>query len=163
CFAIENENKSTLRGQSKSGDPGAVPDHLEKNWSRFQVVVPDVVMNGLEIPFQFAGLRVERDQTVTVKIGAFAVGTMEIVGRRTMRQIDKTRFRIQADQAPDIRSGTLLPVVAFPCLTTWLSGARNRVKLPDEFARVSVPRSCVSSESQTGLFLNTCTGDDEVL
>src|SRR5689334_14478620 len=90
--AIEDENQSGLRGHRESRDGGSVALYVEENRRRFQIVVPDIVMDGLKIPFQLTGLGVESDQTVAEQVCLLAIRTIEVVGWGAVRQINQSQL-----------------------------------------------------------------------
>src|SRR5207248_5344051 len=88
--AIKNENQPRLGSNRNRWDLCLITSNFKKNWRRFRIVIPDIVVDGLEIPFQFTCGGVERHQTIPEKIGAFPIGSIELVGRRAIRQIDNS-------------------------------------------------------------------------
>ncbi|GCC46581.1 hypothetical protein chiPu_0030824, partial [Chiloscyllium punctatum] len=84
--AIEHEHK-TLLGRLDHDIAHAVAgvDPRQRRLRR-QVVVPDVVMHGLECPRQLAGLDPQRDHGIGVLVIAGALAAPEIGTRRCRRQ-----------------------------------------------------------------------------
>ena len=86
--ALQHEQESMLARLRHDVDIAAVvPDRQQLRRGR-QVVVPQVVMHGLEVPDPLAGLRVERDHAVGIEVRAMTVAAVEVVARRPGRDED---------------------------------------------------------------------------
>ena len=76
---VENKYETHLRDLSHRGNFAAIPPHIDEHGLRRQIVIPDIVVHGLEVPNQFAGGRVQRDQTIGEQVLTFTVGAIKIV------------------------------------------------------------------------------------
>src|SRR5262249_25732315 len=73
-----------------------------------QVVVPQLVMDGLEIPLQFSRGRVHCDQRVSEEIVAGPISAVEIRSWPAHRQIENATFFINSQrEGPHVVSGAL--------------------------------------------------------
>ena len=79
--AIENKKQPVLTQDRDRGNLHSSFLDVDQNRSRFQVVVKEVVVHGLEVPHQFAGVGIQRDDSVAEEILPLPIRSMEIVGR----------------------------------------------------------------------------------
>src|SRR3954468_12621980 len=110
-------------------------------------------MHDLVVPLQFSGERLHRDQRSAEEVGAFAIAA-PVIGRGFAEGlIQNAALGIDSEESPHIRTGAILPRVAFPGVGAGLSGTGHGVKLPDEFAGVDVPRARVARSAQAWALL----------
>src|SRR5689334_4872942 len=95
-----------------------------------KVVVPEVVMNGLEVPDALAGLCVQRDGAVGEEVVPLAIAAIEIEIRRSQARENHPPLLIDTQSAPGIGPAPLLPGVRLPGLRTEFSRPGNRMKPP---------------------------------
>src|SRR5579864_7297208 len=69
-YAIENEHVSQLADLSQRRNLFAVLHDVDQSGSGRKIVIPDVVMDRLEIPFQFSGRGIHGRDRVAEKVGA---------------------------------------------------------------------------------------------
>ena len=65
-----------------------------------EVVVPEVVVHGLEVPLALAGARVEGDERVAEQVVADAIGAVEIVGGGAERHEDEPVLARRSSSRP---------------------------------------------------------------
>ena len=136
--AVEHVGKAGLRYLRDGLDRPAVDDDIDQIGRRGDVVVPDAVMHGLEVPDSLPGFGIERDQAFGVDILAVAHTAPVVVGRRGYRQIDDSRFVVGGHEGPDVCVAGSRPGAVFPGLVIGFAGLGNRVETPFEFAGVGV-------------------------
>jgi hypothetical protein len=112
---------------------------------RCEIIVPDVVVNRLEVPFSLAAVATQAHQTVTIEIGAPSVAAIHVVGRRCQGNEDRSPFCVHARGGPGVGAAAFLPRIAFPCFVAELARLRNSVKTPQQFATSSIQAENVST------------------
>src|SRR5205823_9123849 len=81
-LAIQNENESEFSRLHQRGNLFSFDRDIEQDRRGGQVHIPEVVMHGLEIPFELAGRCIECNDGIAEEIISFAVETV-VVARRT--------------------------------------------------------------------------------
>ena len=95
------------------------------------IVIPQIVMDGLEIPLELSGLRIHGHQAVAEKIRARPVAAVVVGSRPIDSHIKDAALRVGSHgPSPDIGSGTVLPAVVQPGLMTHFARPRHGVKIP---------------------------------
>ena len=110
---------------------------------RGEVVVPEIVVDGLEVPDAPSARGVERDHRIAEQIRARAVAAVEVGARRGDGQEQPAAREVGGDRRPHVR-GARESGVAFPGLATDLALVRNRVERPAQRARAHVERAHVA-------------------
>ena len=129
--AVEHIQETGLARVRHGVDAAAVVAHGDELRRRHVVEIPEIVMHGLEMPEPFAGARVERQQAVGEEIRAVPIRAVEIVGRRSGRDVDDAALLVDRHRAPVVRAAGVLVGVLRPGLVAELAGHRDGVKLPD--------------------------------
>ena len=107
---------------------------------RRKVVVPQAVVDRLEVPNALAGLHVEADEALSEQVVARPVSAIIIVRRRRQREVDVPELLVAARRRPHVGVPRVLPRRAVlveagqPCLVTRLALARDRVENPELLA-----------------------------
>ena len=84
--AVEDIEHTHLAGVRDRLDRLAVDSDVHQQRRRRHVIVPDLVMDELEVPFRLAGVEIDGHQAVAVETGAGALAAIEIeVGDSTGR------------------------------------------------------------------------------
>src|SRR5436190_183795 len=135
--AVEDVQPARL---SRCGD--SVPRHpadrnVEQHRRARQVVVPDVVMDGLVPPAQRPGVHVERDERVGEEV-ATRTAVRPRIGVADA-EVDEPGARIDARGRPD-RSAAVPPLVARPRAAADLTVRQTRVEAPQLRAVARVVR-----------------------
>ena len=113
-----------------------------------QVVVPQAMVDHLEVPAALPGLAVDRDQRLGVEVVAQAVPAVPVVRRRAERQVGEAELRVGAHQGPDVRVAADLPRTVLPGVAAGFALLRNRMERPELLAgadveSADVPRRCL--------------------
>src|SRR5690606_12232002 len=149
--AIEDEQEAVLRRLRDDVDaPAFVRNGQELRRGR-EVVVPEIVMHGLEVPEPLARAHVERDETVAEQIRADAIRAVIVVGRRAERDIDDAALDVERHLAPRVDAADVEPGVLRPRVVAELAGLRTSVESPDELARHDVVRADVTRRREEPL------------
>ncbi len=90
-LAIQHEQQALLRRLRERLDRLAVLDRVDEDRRRRDVVVPQRMMRRLEVPAALAGLQIDRDDALAVKIGSGAQARRTCL-RKAIRRAD-TRDR----------------------------------------------------------------------
>ena len=85
------------------------------------IVIPQVVMDHLEMPEAFSRACIESQQRITEQVRTGAIRAVKVIFRAGGRYIDNAALLIDRHIAPDIDSRTLLPAVATPGVVACLS------------------------------------------
>jgi hypothetical protein len=132
-LAIEHEQEAVLRRLRDGRDLLAVRTDREELGRVRQIVVPQIVVHGLEVPEAFSGPGIERDDAVGEQVRPEAVATVKVVSGRAGRDVDDPAIRIHGHLAPVVAAADQL-FAPGPGLESKLSGAGNRVEDPLELA-----------------------------
>src|SRR5207245_5643291 len=96
---------------------------------------------------------VERYHGIAEKIISFAIESVVVAGRTAKDGIEGTALYIDSHiEAPIVDASAIFPTVGGPRLVTGFAGLRNRVKLPDFFARPSVIGARLSRQCDPQVF-----------
>src|SRR6185312_6921006 len=137
---IEDEHRSELGALRHGLDRFAIVFDREEFRGDWQVVVPEVVVNDLEMPEALAGARVERQQRIAEEVVALAIGTIEVEAWSAERNERDAMFRVDGHFAPTMDAANGLPRVGRPGVVTGFPGVRDRVELPDQLPCANVVR-----------------------
>ena len=129
---------------------------------RRQVVVPVVVMGGLEEPLQLAGGRVERQQRRPVEIRAQPIAAIEVRRRSADRNVGDAALLIDRDEAPCVRPRAIDPLLVLPRAVVGFAGLRHGVENPHHLAGPHIPGADITRRSPAGGLLRVIAGDDEI-
>src|SRR5205823_14269158 len=113
--------------------------NVHENWRWGQIVIPQIVMNELEVPLVLSGVRIDRNDRVTEEIGAGPIAAVVVSRGRAEGHIEDAACFIGGHvPAPNIRAGPVLPAIVEPGLVTGFAGLRYRLKLPQSRAGARV-------------------------
>src|ERR1700730_6759926 len=101
-----------------------------------EVVVPQLVADVLEVPLQFARLRVERNRCVAEEVIAGPIAAVVIHARAADRHVDDASLLVDGkSERPDVVARSILPTVILPRVIADFAGERNGVKVPQLLSR----------------------------
>jgi len=133
-------------------------DHqVDQQRRRRRVVVPDAVVDELEVPDDLAGPGVETDDALRIQVVPEPVAAVIVVGRRAGRDVDIAQLRIGAEQPPSIGGAGVAPRLVLPGLVPRLARLGNRMKLPQLAAGAHIEAADVTGRRE--LIAGT-VGDD---
>ena len=101
-IAVEDEHEPLLGRLDHDVTHALAGFDTRQRRLRRQVVVPDVVMHGLERPGEFTGLALERDHGIGMRVVAGPLAAPEIRARRGRRQEHEPALVIGRHRRPDI-------------------------------------------------------------
>src|SRR5262249_17370704 len=114
-FAIQDVHVTGLRGQRQGGDGAAIAHDVEQTRRGRRIVIPEDVMDRLEVPLVRARLDIHGDHRVSEQVRAFAVSSVISADRGSQRQIQKPALLIQREiERPGVDAEAAFPTVAFP-------------------------------------------------
>ena len=120
-----------------------------KSRRRRRIGVPEIVMDGLEVPLVRAGLDVDRDHRVAEQVGALAVAAVGAGDRRGQRQVEQSALFVEREvERPGVGAKTALPAVAFPGVVADLARLRHRAELPELGAGARIERPGVADTAR---------------
>src|SRR5207249_11382663 len=105
---------------------------------RRHVVIPDAVMDELEVPLALTGLQIDAHQALTEQVVPWPVSTVEIRGWRLHRQVHQPCLLVYRDLGPDAGVAVNGPRLVLPRVVAKLTGTRNRVEGPEQLAAAHV-------------------------
>ena len=149
--AIQHEHEALLGRLHQRIDGLSLDAQGHERRSRGQIAIQHVVFHELEMPAQFSGGGVERQQAVRIQIVAEAIRSVEIRRRRTGRDEHQPALRIERHAGPAIGAADVLPRVLRPGVVTGLAGLGNGVKAPAQRAGSHVIRAHVAGRGGQGL------------
>src|SRR5262249_43382026 len=129
--AIEDVHEPRFRRQRKRRNRAAVPREVEESGRRRWIMIPEIVMNRLEVPAVPAGQRVDGEDGVAVQVRAFAIAAVKVVDRRREWHVEQTCPFIEREkERPRIDTKSILPAITLPGLVPRRTRLRDRAELP---------------------------------
>ncbi len=128
---VENEAEGLLRHLSDGPDPASADGDIHQVRRAGQVVVPQAVMDDLEVPDPSPRARVQADQAFREEIVPLAMAAVPVVRGRAHRQVDVAELRVVAHRGPDVRVAGVAPRLVLPRLVAELAGLRHGVEGPE--------------------------------
>ena len=107
-------------------------------------------MHELEVPLPRTCLEIHSHKAFGKEVVAGPVATVLIERRCLDWQIHEACFRIDRDLRPHTHVARPFPGAVFPCFISELSGIRNGVESPDQFAAAHVERADESFGIESG-------------
>ena len=147
---VEDVEKRLLAGQHRRLDRATVDLDVAEDSRRGEVVVPEAVVNGLEVPAALACLAVDGDQALGEQVVAAAVAAVPVVRWRAGRQVGEAELLVGAHQAPDVRAAGDAPGLVLPGVGSDLPLLRHGVEGPELPAGAHVETADVAGRSVVG-------------
>src|SRR5690349_9944478 len=132
-----------------------------KLWRGRGVVIPDIVMHGLEVPPIFSGARIEGQQRIGEQIVAGPIAAIKLVLCGGDRKIRDAGLFIDSNLSPYIDAAHVFVRVLRPRVVAELALMRNGVKHPDKLAGYDIKSADVPRRRQIAL-PRKASEDDEV-
>src|SRR5271156_2364170 len=136
--------------------------HGQKLGCGSQVVIPKIMMNGLEVPKIFARASVKRQQAIAEKTGAGTIRAKEVIGRRSQREVSDSTLFVDSHPAPVIGAANVLPGILRPGVVTKFAGVGNGMKDPDHLPAEHVIGTNIARRGSV-LFPSGRTQNQEIL
>ncbi len=134
CNAIEHECEAFLGELHDGVDLFSVDRDGRQHRRRRQIVIPQAVMNDLEVPFARAGIGVQAHQRFAEQIVTGTIAAIEIVARRAHREIHQAAALIQRERRPYVGVAGEFPGIVAPGIVAEFARLRNSVEAPDALA-----------------------------
>ena len=135
---IEHPEEALLARHGDRLDRAAVHGDVREHGRRRHVVVPERVMDELEVPLPLAGPQIDGNEAFGKQVVAGTVAAVEVGRRRLNRQIHEAEFLVGGDLGPHARVAVHGPRVVFPRVVAEFTGPRNRVERPEQLAGARV-------------------------
>src|SRR5205085_495252 len=128
--AIENEHVAAFRNCGNGRNLLSIDGNIDECGRRRHVVIPQVVMRQLEIPFHFPGNSIERDYRTAEEIVPRSVSAIVIVRTgRIVASVNSAPLFVEAHrELPVVASRTILPCVALPRVVREFTRLRYRME-----------------------------------
>ena len=136
--AVEDVGEGGLRDLGNGLDQPAADDDVDQVRGGRDVVVPDAVMDGLEVPDPFAGRGVDADETFGVDVVAVPQPSVVVAGGRAGGQVDIAEFLVGGHRRPHVRVADRLPGVVLPGVDVLLALLGDGVEPPLELPRADI-------------------------
>ena len=138
-LAVEHEQPAGLGGLGDCGHDPAIARHVHEHRLRREVVVPQVVVHGLERPDKGAGRGAQRHHRVGVSVGAGSQAAEEVRARAAGRYEHQIARGVDVEDRPRVAGAGVSHLSRQRAPAPALC-ARARVERPhDSAARVGVP------------------------
>src|SRR5262249_10844226 len=129
--AIQNENPTRFACLRQRGDLLPILYHFEEAWRRGKVIVPEFMMDRLEIPLELSAFGIERRRGIAVQGVARPVAPVVVRSRLADRKVHDAALLVDGEpEGPDVVSGAVLPTLECPCFVARFALARNCMKFP---------------------------------
>ena len=144
ALAVEHEDEARLGYLRDGVDRPPVLLDRDQRRRRRQVHVPEIVLQGLEVPDALACARVQRDHTVREQVVAVPVRAVEIERRRARGGEHHPHRVVYGEPCPRVRAAGNLVRVGRPRVVAELARAGNRVERPPDLTGHRVERPDVA-------------------
>src|SRR5262249_22341368 len=102
-------------------------------------------MHGLEVPLEFPGSGVERDNGISEEVVALAIEPVIVAGGTSEHGVQKAALGVQGHiEAPVVDACAILPTLRRPRVVAGFTSLRNGMKFPNLCAGACVIRACVA-------------------
>ncbi len=114
-----------------------------------RVIIPDTMVDHLEVPGPFSGFCVQRHQALAEQVVTGPVAAIKIIGRCFYGQVDQTQFGVCTHHGPDPGITGTTPGLLAPGFNTKLAFPGYGVKGPGQFTLGQM----IATDEQRGTFL----------
>ena len=132
--AIEHEDPALLGRLRDRLDRLAVDGDVGEDRRARDVVVPDRMVDELEVPEALAGLQIDGDEALAEQIVAGPMAAEVVAGRNLDRQVRDAELFVDGHLRPDAGVAGVGPRVLQPRVVAELAGLRNGVEDPEPLA-----------------------------
>ena len=136
--AVKQVEPALLAGLRDGVDLLAVAVDGDQGRRGGEVAIPDVMLDGLEVPQALPGARVEGDEGIGEEVVAEAVGSVEVGGGRTGGNEHDAALGVDRHARPVVGGTGIGPAILGPSLIAELAGVGDGVEGPVEFASADV-------------------------
>ena len=136
--AVEDVGETLLADLRERLDRPAVDLDVDESRRGREVVVPDPVVDRLEVPDPLPGLGVDGDDALGEEVVAEAMAAVVVAGRRAGRQIDVAELVVGAQRRPDVGVARVAPRLVQPGIGAEVVGLRDGAEHPPHVAGARV-------------------------
>src|SRR6185312_17302865 len=129
-YAVEHPQETLFARLRHGIDHLAVVAHSDQFRGGRHVVIPDVVVDHLEMPQPLSGSGIEGEQTIAKEISSLAVGAVKVVLGAGGWYVNDGALLVDGQFAPTIGASHPFPGVFGPGIVAEFAGMRNRVECP---------------------------------
>ena len=137
-LAIEHEHEALLGRLRDRRDLLAVDGDVDQDRRARDVVVPDRMVDELEVPDALAGLQIDGDEALGEQVVAGPMAAEVVAGRDLDRQVRDAELLVDGDLRPHAGVAGVLPRLLEPRVVAELAGLRNGVEDPQPLAGARV-------------------------
>ena len=145
--AIQHVEKSVAIAPQHQLARRALPIRVDQHGDLHRVVVVRIVRRELEMPFELAGIGIERDHGIGIEIVAGALRGIPVGAGIAGAPVDQVQIRIVGTCDPD-RAAAVLPIVSAPAFVSGLAGSGNGIEPPGFLARFAVKSGDESADAE---------------
>ena len=145
--AVKNVGEGLLARLGDGFDRAAVDRDIKQIPCGWKIVVPETVMDSLEMPNSFACFCVDANEAFGKEVIAGAHATVPVIGWCTGRKVDVAKFFIDRHGAPHVRVAAVSPRLVVPAVCAEFVSLRDCVKDPLHLTRSRVKPTDVSRVS----------------
>ena len=111
-LAIQDEHETGFADLCERGNCLSIFFYIDQAGRGRQVVVPQLVADVLEVPLQFARLRVERNRCVAEEVIAGPIAAVVIHARTADRHVDDAALLVDGQsERPDVVARAVFPTI----------------------------------------------------
>src|SRR6185437_854328 len=137
---VKDKDEARFREHDHGRHVTSIAPNVDEDWRRRYIVVPKIMVHGLELPLQPPGLRFQGDDGVRVKIGAVTITAVVIRACRAHWQENQSAYEIRGDRGPDV-GGPGVVCSGLPRLGAGLTLRGDGAKGPAKLAIAGVERA----------------------
>jgi hypothetical protein len=124
-FTIEDEHESGFANLSQSRNYPAVFIDVDQARCGRKIVVPQFVMDILEVPLEFAGERIDGNGRIGEQVVARPISSVIVHARAADGHVDDATLLIDSQcERPNVNACAILPAVVAPRVVAEFAGTR---------------------------------------
>src|SRR5262249_11119039 len=126
-----NKHPALFVHDSESRDRFSVLLDIHEDRCGWKIRIPQIVMDGLEIPLQLARFCIDSYDGVAEEIVSRPIAAPIVSRRRSERHVENGALLVERHvPTPDVYTRAILPAVVEPCFVPDFTGTGHRMKLP---------------------------------
>ena len=160
---VEHERQSHLAHLHHGVKPFPAVSNRDQRRLARQVVVPHIVVRGLEVPDALPGRGVQCQNAVGEQVHPFAVAAVVIEGRTACGSEHQPALGVDAHPAPVIGTAGPFPGIALPRVMPKLAGLGNGMENPAPLAAARIETPDVAGRRRFRPLADAAAADQDVL
>ena len=133
--------------------------HGDQLRSGGRIGVPEIVVNGLEMPEPLSGAGIERQHAIRVEVVAGTVAAVEFVLGGRGVHVSDAPSRVDRDLAPHIDAAHVLVGALGPGIVACFAGPRDGVKDPHQLTGYGVKGADIAGRREIALACRAAKND----